>query len=65
MRKFRRILHGKVTSPPCDLERWAHSGTIDGDLGLYLVDIPFEKFMPGMLMDDTSVESSRHGLGPF
>ena len=52
-----------MTSHPGGLERWVYSGLIDGDLGLYLVDISFDIFVPGLLMDDTSVESFPHGSG--
>lgn len=64
MVEFRRVMHRKFTSPPCDLETWANVGTIDEEVGLYLVDIPFEKFLYGMLVDDTNVNTTRPGAGP-
>ena len=61
---FRRLMHQKITSPPCDLETWANLGAIDSELGLYLVDIPFESFLCAMLVDDTNVRTTRPGSGP-
>ena len=64
MDEFRRIIHTKLTSPPCELERWANIGLVDDELGLFLVDIPFESFLCGMLLDDTSIRTNRPGSGP-
>ena len=61
---FRRLMHRKITSPPCDLETWSNLGAIDEELGLYLVDIPFESFLCAMLVDDTNVNTTRPGSGP-
>ena len=38
--------------------------TVDDDLGLYLVDIPVDSFLYGMLMDDTSIRMIRPGSTP-
>ena len=65
MEEFRQVIHTKLTSPPCELERWANVGLIDADLGLYLVDLPFESFLCGMLLDDTSIRTNRPGSDPF
>ena len=64
MEDFRRMLHSKITSPPCDLELWANVGAIDDELGLYLVDVPFDSFLCAMLVDDTSIRTARPGAGP-
>ena len=64
MEGFRRMLHSKITSPPCDLELWANVGAIDDELGLYLVDVPFDSFLCAMLVDDTSIRTARPGAGP-
>ena len=61
---FRQAIHQKLTSPPCELETWANRGAIDDELGLYVVDIPFDSFYCGMLLDDTSISTSRPGAGP-
>ena len=63
MVEFRQAIHTKLTSPPCDLETWANRGAIDDDIGLFVVDIPFD-FFCGMLLDDTSISTSRPGAGP-
>ena len=38
--------------------------TIDNDLGLFLVDIPFNSFLCGILVDDTNISTTRPGAGP-
>ena len=64
MTEFRRSIHRKITSPPCELETWANTGNIDSEHGLYMISIPFEEFYIGFLLDDTDVRSSRPGSGP-
>ena len=64
MTEFRTILHNKLISPPCELSRWAADGRVDDEVGLYLVNVPFSHFMCAMLLDDTTIQSSRPGSGP-
>ena len=64
MGEFCWTIHDKLTSPSCELERWENLGTVDDDLGLYLVDIPFDSFLCGMLMHDTSIRTIIPGSGP-
>ena len=64
MTEFRAILHNKLISPPCELSRWAADGRVDDEVGLYLVNVPFRHFMCAMLLDDTTIQSSRPGSGP-
>lgn len=63
MDDFRQIMHRKITSPPCDLELWANVGMIDDELGLYLVNVPFDSFLCRMLIDNTSIRTARPGAG--
>ena len=64
MDEFRRLIHSKITRPPCELETWANVGNIDDEVGLYVVDIPFDSFLCGMLIDEMNVNTSRPGAGP-
>lgn len=58
-------MHTKMTSPPYELEMWANDGVIDGEHGLLLIDIPFDQYFIGFLLDDTTVSSSFPGSEPF
>ena len=62
--QFRRLLHDKITSPPCDLETLGIVGQVDEEVGLYMIDIPFESFLCGMLVGDTNISTTRPGAGP-
>ena len=39
-------------------------GQVDEEVGLYVVGIPFESFLCGMLVDDTNISTTRPGVGP-
>ena len=65
MDEFRRVIHKKVTKIPCEIETWASTGEIDAQLGLQLIDIPFDQFYISFLIDDTNLKCCRPGSGPF
>ena len=44
MTQFRRAMHKKSISPPCDLNMGANIGNDDSKHGLYRIDIPSEEF---------------------
>ena len=45
MNNFRKIIHNKLTSAPCDIEVTVSDGRINDELGLYIIDIPLSKYI--------------------
>ena len=64
MDEFRKIIHTKVISEPCELEVWANDGDIDVEMSHTYIDIDLDDFMVAMILDDTSIRSCRPGSGP-
>ena len=65
MNDFRKVIHDKLTSVPCEIELLVNDGAIDDEINLYAINILLEKINIAMLLDDTNIKSCRLGSGPF